>query len=74
MSFLETMSFGAACGFLGWCLGYDGFMSKIYWCRCYFQGSPPPEYKNWEQFLTSKVKTGVFVRAATAEDFKGVGK
>ncbi len=70
MEFMILAAFliGIGTGFL------CGYCNKIHatkeWKYCKFKGDPPKTYKNWQDFVNSDLKQGVFVRAATIDDFK----
>lgn len=51
------------CGVLGFCIGRDGFIENSFWTRCHFIGPPPPDYKSWQHFVMSKVKTGAKIES-----------
>ena len=61
---------GLVCGAIGYALGRDGLIENTFWTKCVFSGNPPEPYKNWRNFAMSKVKEGVFIRAATKEDYR----
>jgi len=37
------------------------------WIYCVFEGNPPKGYKDWQQFINSKVKYGVKIAAVNKE-------
>ena len=43
---------------------------KETWTACKFEGNPPPQYKSWQEFIELRAKVGVYIRAATFEDFQ----
>jgi hypothetical protein len=51
------------CGVLGFCIGRDGFIENSFWVGCTFNGTPPKEYKSWQEFVMSKVKSGVEIKS-----------
>ena len=60
-----------AAGATGWLIGQRGWLERCLWTQCVFYGNPPPGYTSWQSFLGGSLKSKVFVRAATAEDWLG---